>query len=111
MTGTGDDGPPPDSMSQVCDFCELPAAQRPPRWYYPTGEATVTGIGGALFGLDALLGNGWVACAQCRAFIDGDDYHGLAADIGYGISDELPTTLSVFRNSRLGPAQPYLPPA
>lgn len=101
-------------QSAVCDFCERPKTEHPPRWYYPV-SATMELPGfvlGSPMRVDlGPLAEGWVTCDQCHDYVERGDWEGLAEHIGYQIRDgRLPLTIDQFRQRRQGPAQPYTPP-
>lgn len=97
-----------ETPAQCCDFCEKDPKRKPPRWYYPTGS--VVDYGTFAVNMGNLVGGGWLACDDCHGFLAQDDYAGLARHMGYevGPDDELPRcAVTIFRDQRLGPAQPY----
>lgn len=96
-------------LSAVCDFCERSNAEHPPAWYYavtPTMPVTVDGVE-IEFDMGPLTSSGWVACDQCRAFIERQDFRGLADFMGYPAFEN--STPDQFRKIMLGPGQPLEP--
>jgi hypothetical protein len=88
----------------VCDFCE----KQPPTWYYPVDGNPTVPIGRVpvAFDLGFLSHEAWVAYGVCHGFIDADDYAGLAEHMGYETATPRPLNLTMFRERRIGPAQP-----
>lgn len=96
--------PPAILKVPLCDFCETPESAA---WYYPLGTFKVS-IGGHEVEMEGLgvLGGGYNVCETCRAFVEADDYVGLAAHVGYHQPEiGAQQLIRSFRDRRIGPAQ------
>jgi hypothetical protein len=93
-----------DPAKTLCDFC----GGASPGWYFPAEPFELLH---ARMAGPVVFGDRWYSCGDCKLYVDGADWRGLAAHLGFPwpLPETIRTAWYQFTQHRRGDAQRLVP--